>query len=124
MFSGNMPGFDVLASDVKHCRTITIQVKSKTAGDWQTSIEKGRRWWHNPHDDRFWIFVDLAKTIPEYYVVPAHWIENNIWHTHQDYLDAHGGERVYNADSKHHRVELRRIRKWRDRWDLLGILPD
>jgi hypothetical protein len=38
-FSGNMKGIDLLASDVEHERIISIQVKTKTAGTWQTSTK-------------------------------------------------------------------------------------
>lgn len=70
-FSGNMKGIDLLASDSHHERKIDIQVKTKTAGTWQTSILRGRER-TEPEDERsFWILVDLRPDGPEYYVVPT-----------------------------------------------------
>ena len=48
VFSRNMPGIDILASDVNHDRKITIQVKIKTVGDWETGITRGKRWDADP----------------------------------------------------------------------------
>ena len=123
-FSGNMPGIDIIASDVTHERKITIQVKSKTSGDWQTSIKRGRAWAEDPGDGRYWVLVDLGPDRPRYFVVPAWWIENDIYIAHQDYLARHGGERAVNPDSTHHRITTKRVAVWEDRWDVLGILLD
>jgi len=40
-FSGNMHDIDLLASDASHDRIISIQVKTKTSGTWQTTTTKG-----------------------------------------------------------------------------------
>lgn len=124
MFSGNMPGIDILASDAAHTRTVTVQVKTKTAGTWQTSITRGRRWDRDPTDGRFWVLVDLGPEHPEYYVIPAWWIENDIVVAHEAYLAAHGGTRARSADSTHHSIPLKRIAQWENRWNLLGIFAD
>ncbi|WP_207548994.1 hypothetical protein, partial [Mycobacteroides chelonae] len=42
-FSGNMHDIDLLASDANHDRVISIQVKTKTAGTWQTSTKRGKK---------------------------------------------------------------------------------
>lgn len=124
-FSGNMPGIDIIASDGTHERKVTIQVKTKTGGDWQTSTNRGRPWGTDPLDSRFWILVDLGKTLtpPGFYVMPAWWIENDIHTAHADYLARHGGHRATNDTSTHHSIQRRRVEQWADRWDILGILP-
>lgn len=77
-FAGYMPKIDVMASNTGRTRTVSIQVKTSRSGDWQTSIDEGRRC--NPIDDetRFWIFVYLVpdNKPPEYFIVPDWWIRN------------------------------------------------
>lgn len=121
-FAGNMPRIDVLATNIEQTRTVGIQVKTKTARDWQTTLKEEQG--VQAGDSHFWIFVDLgaASGAPEYYVVPEEWIERNIKETHQAYLDRHGGKRARSPLSKHHSIQKNRIEQWRDRWDLLGIL--
>jgi hypothetical protein len=122
-FSGNMKGIDLLASDVNHERVISIQVKTKTAGTWQTSTKHGKKQTEPSDVTRFWIFVDLGKADPEYYVVPGWWMENDIFTNHQKYLDLHGGHRAKTDSCTHHAIPVKRISQWKDDWDGLGILP-
>jgi hypothetical protein len=77
-FSGNMPAIDILASNVGRTRTVSIQVKTKTAGDWQTSTRHGHRRKKKPDETEFWTFVGLGKdpeARPDYFIVPRWWIE-------------------------------------------------
>ncbi|ORW32259.1 hypothetical protein AWB91_12445 [Mycobacterium paraense] len=122
-FSGNMKGIDLLASDVEHERVISIQVKSKTAGTWQTSIKHGKKQTEPADVTKFWVFVDLGKIDPEYYLVPTWWIENDINTNHAKYLADHGGKRAKTDASTHHAIPVKRIEKWKDDWDVLGIFP-
>lgn len=121
-FSGNMPTIDVLASNLDRSRTVAIQVKTKTAGTWQTSTRRAR-----PHEgtveetDEFWAFVDIGKdpeVRPDFYIAPAWWVENSIHERHQAYLARHGGK---SRDSTHHAIPKSVIKEWRERWDVLGI---
>lgn len=124
-FGGNMPLIDVMATDVEHRRTVTIQVKAKSGGrDWQTSTTRGRP--RAPEDEptRFWIMVDLAPEAPTYYVMPEWWIQNNIHEAHAAYLARHGGQRARSTESTHHAIQIDRIDPWRDHWNLLGIFSD
>ena len=122
-FAGNMPGIDIVASNVTRTRTVFIQVKTRRAGTWQTTIDKGKL--TNKEDDEasFWVFVDLrlGLAFPEYYIVPEWWIQKDIYKTHRAYLKKHGGKRAYNPRSKHHSIQSSRIEKWKDRWVKLGI---
>jgi Holliday junction resolvase-like predicted endonuclease len=120
-FSGNMKGIDLLASDVEHDRVISIQVKTKTAGTWQTTIKHGKKQKEPEDVSKFWIFVDLGKDDPEYYIVPAWWIENDIHVAHDQYLAEHGGHRAKTDTSTHHAIPVKRIQEWKDSWDTLGI---
>ena len=123
-FSGNMPAIDILASDVDRSRTVSIQVKTKTAGTWHTSIRRGRPREEEPDATEFWVFVDIGRdpdTRPSFYIVPAWWVENSIHVEHAAYLARHGGTRARNPDSTHHAVPASRLEQWRERWDVLGI---
>lgn len=122
-FSGNMPGIDVIATSADHTRKVTIQVKTKTTGDWQTSTTFGRRWKEDPCDDRYWVLVDIGPHGPNFYVMPAYWIENDIFVAHRAYLGQHDGKRAKNGESTHHRIPRQRVEQWHERWDVLGILP-
>ena len=124
VFSGNMPGIDVLVSDRRQTRTVVLQVKTKTSGTWHTTITRGRIR-ESVHDEtRFWVFVDLAEQPPAFYVVPEWWIENDIHQEHQAYLARHGGRRAQNPESKHHGIPSGRVKEWRDRWELLGVFDE
>jgi hypothetical protein len=127
-FSGNMPGIDILASDVEHNQRITIQVKTKGPGSkaWQTSIHRGRPQEEVPKAEakgRFWILVDLRAANPEFYVMPEWWIRDDIYVSHRDYLARHGGVRPgKNPGSTHHAIPIGRVLQWKDSWSALGIL--
>ena len=122
-FSGNMKGIDLLASDAAHDRKIDIQVKTKTAGAWQTTINRGKKQSKPKEVRSFWILVDLRADGPDYYIMPTWWIENDIFTVHHGYLDKHDGHRAKNDESIHHSIPLSRVNQWKDRWDILGILP-
>lgn len=102
-------------------REVAIQVKARTRGDWQTSIEYGRQRNLEEMPSRFWILVDLQPSKPLYYVVPEWWIQNDIWTVHHRYIDPRGGHRAVNDDSVHHSIGTSRVADWLDRWDELGI---
>lgn len=123
-FSGNMKGIDLLASDAQHLRKISIQVKTKTSGSWHANVARDA---HprdaDPAEEKFWIFVDLGPEHPDFYIAPAWWVENDIHQHHAAYLARHGGKRAQGGTSQHHAIMLKRLTEWKDRWDVLGILP-
>ena len=77
-FAGNMPKIDILASDIKQSRTVTIQVKSKRAPTWQTSLNEAKLCRQPSDETSFWVFVDLSKPEqhPNYYIMPDWWVSN------------------------------------------------
>lgn len=95
-----------------------IKVSTRTGGTWQTSIGYGEKPAPAEYGNRLWIFVDLSKSAPRFYVVPYRWMSEDIFDTHQRYLRAHGGRRPISQGSTHHSVEPKRIAQWADRWDL------
>lgn len=122
-FSGNMRDIDLLASDANHDRVISIQVKTKTSGTWQTSAKRGKKRKMPEVETKYWVLVDLGKEYPEFYVVPQWWMQNSIHAAHSKYLKASGGHRVKNDASTHHAIPVARIETWKDRWEELGIFP-
>jgi hypothetical protein len=122
-FAGNMPMIDILAANIEQTRTVAIQVKTRSAGTWQTSTRFGRPREPEAVETRFWIFVDLLQpaTYPAFYVVPESWVMNDIHMRHGEYLRKHGGTRARSPESSHHSIALARIEQWHERWDLLNI---
>lgn len=122
-FAGNMPIIDVLATDLAQTRTVSIQIKTRRSGSWQTSINEGRECTPNEEETKFWIFVDIGKIelSPAYYIVPDWWIRNNIYEAHKEYLSRHSGSRPVSSESTHHSIPEKRIRQWKNQWDLLKL---
>jgi hypothetical protein len=124
IFPGSTPEIDILASDQNRTRTVAIQVKTKTAGAWQTSIKRGRRRKVDPDESGFWVFVDIGKdpdARPDFFIAPRWWIENSIYKRHRAYLARHGGQRARTPASKHHAIPPNVVEEWRERWDVLNI---
>lgn len=128
-FAGNMPGIDMLASDLENTRRISVQVKTKgpCSPGWQTSTLRGLS--SEPNGARpsltghFWVLVDLVPVYPEFYVMQEEWIRREIDRRHKEYLDLHGGHRPRNPKSTHHRIDVKHVAQWHDAWHVLGILP-
>lgn len=123
-FAGNMPKIDLMACNRDQSRTVFLQVKTKRGGKtWHSSINDGQPMEPREDETSFWVFVDLGdlNAFPRYWIVPDWWIRDNIYRTHQAYLDSHGGKRARTEDSTHHAIDEGRLQEWRDRWDILGI---
>src|SRR5262249_21898945 len=111
------------ASSSDRSRTVQIQVKAKTKGNWQTTIDEAQviKTLRNPQGEtNFWIFVDLGGS-PRYWIVPDEWIRNDIHEAHQQYLNKHHGHRAKNDDSNHHSIAESRLENWQNKWEILGI---
>jgi hypothetical protein len=126
MFTGNMPGIDMLASNRDNTHRVSIQVKTKgpNSGGWQTSTRHGLS--RETADSalfagRFWVLVDLRPANPGFYVMPELWIRNDIYEQHREYLARHGGHRRDNPASEHHLITVARVAERQDAWDVLGI---
>jgi hypothetical protein len=123
-FAGNMPKIDVIACNEDQSRTVHIQVKTKRGGRTWHASTVGSEPMSAPADETcFWVFVDLGDldAPPRYWVAPDWWVRDDIYRTHQDYLERHGGGRPRNPDSTHHAISESRLEEWRGRWDVLGI---
>lgn len=96
-----------------------ILVRSKSAGTWQTTISYAKPRTINEKENEFWVFVDLEYSTPKFYIAPSWWVQNNIHECHQKYLARNGGHRKLNDSAKHHAIELVRVKKWENCWELL-----
>jgi len=125
-FSGNIPNFDIIASNREQSRAVQIQVKSKrTKGVWQTTTNHGKPRRKPKDETRFWILVDMSGPIgqlPEFYIVPEYWMQNDIYKAHNEYLKKHRGDRPINPKATHHSIPIKRVEQWKDKWEVLKVL--
>ena len=116
----NSPGIDILATDMRAKRTVTIQCKtsrSSTKG-WILS-DKAEGFTPKNH---FYVFVRLgaATDRPTYHVVPAKIVAKYVTSRHQAWLKGkkpNGGQRKDSAMRKFRDEE----NKYLGKWDLLGL---
>lgn len=123
-FAGNMPGVDILASDVNRKRLVFLQVKTRRVGTWHAGANQGSPMVEDPDESEFWVLVDLGKhngEPPDYYIVPNWWMRNNIYEVHEAYLKRHGGEGARALWSNHHGIELKHVTEWKNAWASLRL---
>ena len=112
-FAGNMPDIDVMASNADRTRTIYIQVKTKTRGNWQTRVGEAYK---QPNPDSLWILVDIPDGAgPRYWIMPDSWIRGFIKEQYEAYTEK------FKTD--HMSLSYKQVSGWEDRWDLLGLKP-
>jgi hypothetical protein len=121
-FAGNLPGINVVASNVKQTRKVFIQIKSKRSTLWQTPMISGKKRRKKQDERNFWIFVNLQNEHPEFYVCPKWWVENNIYEARSSFLESARGSRKVSPKSAYHSISINRVKQWKDRWDVLGVL--
>jgi len=116
----NSPGIDILATDIRAKKAVTIQCKtsrSSTKG-WILS-DKAESFTPKNH---FYVFVRLgaATDRPAYHIVPAKIVATYVSSRHQAWLKGkkpNGGKRKDSAMRKFRDEE----NKYLDKWDLLGL---
>ena len=116
----NSPGIDILATNVKASRTVTIQCKtsrSSTKG-WLLS-EKAEGFSPKNH---FYVFVRLgtATNHPTYHIVPSKVVAKYVATRHRAWLKGKkpdGGMRKDSVMRKFRDAE----NKYLDKWNLLGL---
>jgi hypothetical protein len=112
-----------LRATIQDGQVLEFVVRSRRTGDWQVRASAGHAREEDPHEARYWIFVDLGSALetPQFYIAPEWWVQNNIHEVNRDYLARHGGNRARTPESDHRRIPAGRIRRWRDEWSLLGL---
>ena len=64
------------------------------------------------------VFVDLAGTVPEYFILDGDRARAIVKRHHQEFMERVGGVRPRNPQSKHTAVRRDRVQRWRNRWSL------
>lgn len=149
-FSGNVPDFDIIATDVDRTATAFIQVKTKReGGSWQVGVKTG--WARMTRSDcsetkprtcsapctplleepipgkpdHYWVFVTLLKKNrgQKYYIVTDDVVRRVLVRkSHCEYLKRNGGERPGpKHNSDHLGLTDKALKDWEDRWDVLGL---
>jgi len=116
----NTRGVDILATNSKASKHLSIQVKTNTSGkrNWMLS-EKSEA---DTAESHFFVFVNLTKcgTLPEYFVVPCKVVADFIYKDHRRWLKEKGRQ-----GKKHNATPMRQFRnpddKYRDNWKQLGL---
>ena len=127
LYLTNTPRVDVVATDPDQHSTVSIQVKTKSPRSrvWQANISKLERESKEAAESDFLILVELGdeKEAPTYYVCPLRQFAAQHLKGHRDWLAARGGKRPRSPESPHTSIGMDEVKQWRDRWDLLHILP-
>ena len=120
--TGNV--FQLQATDASGRREVTLRVKTKSSGDWQTTTRIGEPREEKQSERKFWILLDTGQrgVGPGFFVVPDWWMCNYVHEEFQAHLRSHGGQRPVNPASTHCAIHPGDVERWRDRWDQLGIL--
>jgi hypothetical protein len=127
LYLTSTPRVDVVATDSNQHNSVSIQVKTKSPRSkvWQANIEKLRLESEKAGESDFLILVDLGtdKEAPTYFICPLQQVAAEQLQKHEAWLLGHGGRRPRGSDSPHTSITVDDVTKWRDRWDLLHILP-
>lgn len=107
--------------DAPNGKTYKVTTRTKTSGTWQTSTNYAAPCTFNKNDSEFWVFIDLGREPPVFYITPLSWIRNDIYQAYLDYLEKHGGHRAQNDESTHHAISVKRIADWKDGWAQMGF---
>lgn len=93
-----------------------VQVFSRRRGDWQLGAEQPLA-----SDTEAVVFVDLADSPTEFYVVPAEQVRDDVRKRYDEYLER-VGTRPNNPDSRHYAVRTSHVARWHSGWNVLREL--
>jgi hypothetical protein len=131
-FSGNVPHFDLIATDLKGS-SCPIQVKTIKGGAWQFSIDKfadisfdGSKQLIGDKKplvirQLVCVFVLAAEKYGEdqFFVLEWSKVQDILIANYTRWLDSHGGVRPRKPDSKHCSIVERDLREYKDNWSLI-----
>jgi hypothetical protein len=132
-FSGNVPDFDLIATDIKGS-SCPIQVKTIKGGSWQFSIDKfadvtfdgnkqiigNRKPLSIPN--LICVFVVAAEKYGEdqFFVLEWSKVQDIIIANHIRWLDSHGGIRPRKPDSLHCAIVQSALEPYKDNWSIIN----
>ncbi|HOD31588.1 MAG TPA: hypothetical protein PKM79_08150 [Smithellaceae bacterium] len=131
-FSGNVPDFDLIATDSKGT-SCPIQVKAIKGGAWQFSIDKFA---HITFDGNkqiigekkplsvpqlICVFVIAAEKYGEdqFFVLEWSKVQDILIENHTRWLNVHGGIRPKRPESMHCSLEKKDLQQYKDNWPLI-----
>jgi hypothetical protein len=136
-FSGNVPAFDVLATD-EFCRTIPIQVKTSRGDKWPTDA----RTWINIHFDKetktqnnlgriqitnpdlIYVFVALApddKSKDRFFILTKSQLQDVCIKAYSRWMDGHDWKRPRSPESYDCRFSISELEKEHEnKWELIS----
>jgi len=131
-FSGNVPDFDLIATDFKGS-SCPIQVKTIKGGSWQFSIDKfvditfeGSKQlvgYKKPLPIRRMacVFVIAADKYgdDQFFVLEWSKVQDILITNYKRWLDSHGGVRPKKFDSLHCAIVESDLREYKDNWPLI-----
>lgn len=131
-FSGNVPDFDLIATDFKGS-SCPIQVKAIKGGAWQFSIDKfvnitfdgnkqiiGERK-PLPIPQLVCVFVIAAEKYGEdqFFILEWSKVQDILIEKYTRWLDSHGGVRPRKPDSLHCSIVQSDLRDYKDNWSMI-----
>lgn len=90
-----------------------VQVFSRRSGDWQLDAKQPL-----VADTEAVVFVDFASSQPEFYVVPAAEVRDDVRKRYEAFLER-VGTRPNNPTSRHYALLLSHIARWHSHWQVL-----
>lgn len=134
-FSGNVPHFDILATN-EQCQTIPIQVKTANGGSWQfdatnfihiefdedTQTQSIMGLKSLEHPKLIYIFVWLGHTKDEpdrFFLFTGVELQQIIHHVYASWLNKHNGQRPRNWQSTHCGIVADDLHQHVNRWDII-----
>ena len=132
-FSGNVPDFDLIATDFKGS-SCPIQVKTVKGGSWQFSIDKFADITFDgsmqlignkkplPIQHLVYVFVIAAEKYgdDQFFVLEWSKVQDILVENHARWLDSHGGVRPRKPDSMHCAIFQSDLRDYKDNWSIIS----
>jgi hypothetical protein len=132
-FSGNVPDFDLIATDFKGS-SCPIQVKTIKGGAWQFSIDKFAEITFDgskqligdkkplPIPRLVCVFVLAGEKYGEDQFFVFEWskVQDILIENYTRWLDSHGGVRPRKPDSMHCSIVLSDVRDYKDNWPIIS----
>ena len=134
-FAGNVPVFDVLATDDR-CRAIPLQVKTANGGHWQFDAAKfldiqfdedaelqsvtDIKSIDYPALIHVFVWLGHDHDRPDRFFLCSHReFQEVINEAHTHWLDKHGGRRPKNWESTHVSISVENLTPHENRWDIV-----
>jgi hypothetical protein len=133
-FSGNVPTFDVLATD-EQCRTVPIQVKASRSDRWHGNVMQwmqiayepstGKQIYSGPLElatpDLIWIFVVIAPPGGQdrFFICTGANVQKVCVRSYTEWMEPYGWKRPRNPASTHCAWGVSDIEQFEDNWDLI-----